>query len=220
MQPIDVPGHWQLQGYDYPIYTNVQYPFPRRPPKVPDDNPTGCYQRTFTLPIAWSAAQQIRVIFEGVDSAFYVWCNGNWVGYSQDSRLPAEFDLTDYLCAGENVLSVMVVRFCDGSYLEGQDMWNLSGIYRSVSLLAKPLSRISDLRVTAALDGDYLNGRLDLQVDVDGAQNCQIAIALYERDGAVREPLLRKVHAVGTRQIDEKGGYVDRALISLSLIHI
>ena len=215
MQPIDVPGHWQLQGYDYPIYTNVQYPFPRRPPKVPDDNPTGCYQRTFTLPIAWSAAQQIRVIFEGVDSAFHVWCNGHWVGYSQDSRLPAEFDLTDYLCAGENVLSAMVVRFCDGSYLEGQDMWNLSGIYRSVSLLAKPLSRISDLRATAALDGDYLNGRLDLQVDVDGAQNCQIAIALYERDGAVREPLLRTVHAVGTRPIDEKGGYVGRALISL-----
>ena len=215
MEPIEVPGHWQLQGYDHPIYTNVKYPFPRRPPVVPDDNPTGCYERTFTPPPTWLAEQQVRVVFAGVDSAFHLWCNGQWVGYSQDSRLPAEFDLTDYLRSGENVLSVMVMRFCDGSYLEGQDMWNLSGIYRSVSLLAKPLSRISNLRVTAGLDSNYLHGRLDLQVDVEGARNCQIATALYEADDTASEPLFRHVHEIGTRQVDEKGAYVDRTHISI-----
>jgi len=215
MEPIEVPGHWQLQGYDHPIYTNVKYPFPRRPPVVPDDNPTGCYERTFTPPLSWLAEQQVRVVFAGVDSAFHLWCNGQWVGYSQDSRLPAEFDLTDYLRAGENVLSVMVMRFCDGSYLEGQDMWNLSGIYRSVSLLAKPLARISDFRVTAALDSNYLHGQLDLQVDVEGARDCRIATALYQGDDAASEPLLRHVYEIGTQQIDEKGAYVDRTHISI-----
>ena len=127
----------------------------RRPPVVPDDNQLGVMRERYTT-AELVAEQQVRVVFAGVDSAFHLWCNGQWVGYSQDSRLPAEFDLTDYLRAGENVLSVMVMRFCDGSYLEGQDMWNLSGIYRSVSLLAKPLARISDFRVTAALDSHYL----------------------------------------------------------------
>ena len=182
---------------------------------VPDDNPTGCYERTFTPPLSWLAEQQVRVVFAGVDSAFHLWCNGQWVGYSQDSRLPAEFDLTDYLRAGENVLSVMVMRFCDGSYLEGQDMWNLSGIYRSVSLLAKPLARISDFRVTAALDSHYLHGQLDLQVDVEGARGCRIATALYQGDDAASEPLLRHVYEIGTQQIDEKGAYVDRTYISI-----
>ncbi len=213
MQLIDVPGHWQLQGYDYPIYTNVKYPFPRQPPVVPDENPIGCYQRAFRLPLDWSTEQQIRVIFAGVDSAFHLWCNDHWVGFSQDSRLPAEFDLTDYLVVGENLLSVLVLRFSDGSYLEGQDMWNLSGIYRSVALLAKPPSRITDLRVTAGLDASYLHGQLDIQVDLEGAADCQVATTLYEF--AASKPLLRQVHPIGTRQIDEKGGYVDRSLISI-----
>lgn len=215
MQSIVVPGHWQLQGYDHPIYTNVRYPFPRRPPVVPDENPVGCYQRVFSLPRDWPAEQQIRVIFEGVDSAFHLWCNEHWVGFSQDSRLPAEFDLTEYLRQGENVLSVLVMRFCDGSYLEGQDMWNLSGIYRSVTLLAKPPSRIVDLRVTAGLDARYLDGRLDLQIDVEHGQDCQIAVKLYCQDASVSEPILQEVHPLGTRQIDEKGGYADRSLLSL-----
>ena len=213
MQLIDVPGHWQLQGYDYPIYTNVKYPFPRQPPVVPDENPIGCYQRAFRLPLDWPNEQQVRVIFTGVDSAFHLWCNDHWIGFSQDSRLPAEFDLTDHLVVGENLLSVLVLRFSDGSYLEGQDMWNLSGIYRSVALLAKPSSRITDLRVTAGLDASYLHGQLDLQVDVEGAADCQLVTTLYEF--ASSEPLLREVHPIGTRQIDEKGGYVDRSLISI-----
>ena len=138
MSDMTVPGHWQLQGFDHPIYTNVQFPFPCNPPIVPDANPTGCYQRSFSMPSTWSSEEQIRIIFEGVDSAFHLWCNEQWVGYSQDSRLPAEFDLSRFLVAGQNTLSVLVIRRCDGSYMEDQDMWNMSGIYRSVRLLAKP----------------------------------------------------------------------------------
>ena len=146
---ISVPGHWQLQGFDRPIYTNVKYPFPCNPPRVPDDNPTGCYQRTITLSEDWLGEEQVRIAFDGVDSAFHLWCNGVWIGYSQDSRLPAEFDLTEHLLAGDNRLKVVVFRFSDGSYLEDQDMWNLSGIFRSVFLLKKPRQHIGDLQVTA-----------------------------------------------------------------------
>lgn len=99
--PLAVPGNWQLAGYDAPIYTNVRYPFPVDPPRVPEDNPTGCYSRTFNVDPAWLAAGQTRVIFDGVNSAFYLWCNGHWVGYSQDSRLPAEFDLGPWLRPGK-----------------------------------------------------------------------------------------------------------------------
>jgi beta-galactosidase len=131
MQDLQVPGHWQLQGFDHPIYTNVQFPFPCTPPVVPQANPTGCYQRKFSIPDSWSKEDQVRVIFDGVDSAFHLWCNNHWVGYSQDSRLAAEFDLSKVIACGQNTLSVLVLRHCDGSYMEDQDMWNLSGIYRS-----------------------------------------------------------------------------------------
>ena len=162
-QDLIVPGHWQLQGFDHPIYTNVQYPFPCNPPLVPEANPTGCYQRSFEIPPTWFEDEQIRVIFDGVDSAFHLWCNNHWVGYSQDSRLPAEFDLSHLLVSGQNTLSVMVMRRCDGSYMEDQDMWNMSGIYRSVRLLAKPRSRMTDLRATATLDDRYEEGLLKLE---------------------------------------------------------
>ena len=98
---ITVPGNWQLQGFDRPIYTNVKYPFPCDPPRVPEDNPTGCYHRTVTIAKDWLGDEQVRIAFDGVDSAFHLWCNGTWIGYSQDSRLPAEFDLTKHLLAGK-----------------------------------------------------------------------------------------------------------------------
>ncbi|MEE3018534.1 MAG: sugar-binding domain-containing protein, partial [Pseudomonadota bacterium] len=152
---IHVPGNWQLQGYDKPIYTNVKYPFPATPPIVPEANPTGCYRRSFWLNES-DLTDQTRLVFDGVDSAFFVWCNGHLVGYSQDGRLPAEFDISRSVRAGENDLAVMVLRLCDGSYLEDQDMWNLSGIYRSVYLLSKPNTHLSDVRVTATLDEHYV----------------------------------------------------------------
>ena len=145
---IEVPSNWQLQGYDKPMYTNVKYPFPVDPPCVPADNPTGCYSKAFRVPDEWLSSGRTRVIFNGVNSAFYLVCNGQFVGYSQDSRLPAEFDLTDFLEIGDNRIAVMVLRWSDGSYLEDQDMWWLSGIFRSVELLHKPDLHIADFKVT------------------------------------------------------------------------
>ena len=211
MCDITVPGHWQLQGFDRPIYTNIKYPFPCKPPVVPEANPTGCYERTFNLPADWKVGEeQIRVIFEGVDNAFHIWCNAEWVGYSQDSRLPAEFDLSPYLTPGENTLSVLVMRYSDGSYLEDQDMWNLSGIYRSVYLLTKPTAKILDLRVNAELDEHYQNGVLQLRVDVEGAKGCRIGLALYAPGPDDAAAIVKEIHSLGTRQIDERGAYSDR----------
>ena len=218
MSDIAVPGHWQLQGYDRPIYTNIKYPFPCEPPVVPDANPVGCYERTFTLPADWKLGEeQIRVVFEGVDNAFHLWCNTKWVGYSQDSRLPAEFDLSGFLTEGENTLSVLVMRYSDGSYLEDQDMWNLSGIYRSVHLLAKPAAKILDLRVTAELDEHYQHGQLRLQVDVENAKHCRIGVALYSATTDKGSAIVDESYALGTRQIDEKGAYKDRCELSIEV---
>ena len=127
---------------------------------MPEDNPTGCYSRAFSVDPAWLAAGQTRVIFDGVNSAFYLWCNGHWVGYSQDSRLPAEFDLSPWLRPGENRLAVMVLRWCDGNYLEDQDMWRMSGIFRDVSLLHKPAAHLSDVRITTPLHDHFTRGEL------------------------------------------------------------
>jgi beta-galactosidase len=211
MQAIKVPGNWQLQGFDYPIYTNVKYPFPCEPPVVPAENPTGCYRRTFSLPDNWGDEDQIRVIFDGVDSAFHLWCNDQWIGYSQDSRLAAEFDLSQHLLPGENTLSVMVIRLCDGSYMEDQDMWNLSGIYRSVRLLAKPFSRITDVRIKANLDDRYEHGELNLQVHTDNAEDCSVALAVYDESGLLQQD----TYPLGTGRVDENGGYADRCYITL-----
>ncbi len=211
MCDIAVPGHWQLQGFDRPIYTNIKYPFPCNPPVVPEANPTGCYERTFNLPTDWEVGEeQIRIIFEGVDNAFHIWCNAEWVGYSQDSRLPAEFDLSSYLTPGENTLSVLVMRYSDGSYLEDQDMWNLSGIYRSVYLLTKPAAKILDLRVNAELDEHYQDGVLQLRVDVEEAKGCRIGVALYAPGPDDAAAIVKETHSLGTRQIDERGAYSDR----------
>ncbi len=164
---IVVPGNWTLQGYDRPIYTNVKMPFlPVDPPNVPQENPTGVYQRTFTIPPDW-AGRQVFICFDGVESAFYLWINDHRVGYSQGTRLPAEFDLTPYLQPGENTLTAVVIRWSDGSYLEDQDHWRMAGIYRDVYLYATPQVRISDLTVRAGLDDAYHDGTLDVQARVE-----------------------------------------------------
>ncbi len=178
---IVVPGNWETQGFGYPIYTNVKYPFDMsdpnarhvirvsesggnqivrlRPPYVPEDNPTGCYVTAFTVPEGWSRGR-IFVNFEGVESGFYAFLNGECVGYSQDSKLSGEFDVTDFIRRGENTLAVQVMRWCDGSYLEDQDYWYLSGIFRSVLLYTKPDRHIRDFKVFALLDESGLGGDL------------------------------------------------------------
>jgi beta-galactosidase len=209
---LPVPSNWQMHGYDIPIYTNIKYPFPCTPPFVPKENPTGCYSTTFDVSAEWLSAGQTRVIFDGVNSAFYLWCNGHWVGYSQDSRLPAEFDLTPYLQAGSNRLAVLVLRWSDGNYLEDQDMWRMSGIFRDVSLLHKPATRLANVSARPELDACYRDAQLHLQVDVSGECAAhQVAVWLYDGD----ETLVCERRAIGTAAIDEKGAYHDRLLLSL-----
>jgi beta-galactosidase len=148
---LPVPAHWQLHGHGSPAYTNVAYPFPIDPPHVPDENPTGEYRREFTLPSTWPTGDAV-LRFEGVDSCFRVWLNGTELGHAKGSRLPAEFAVGPLLRAGANVLAVRVHQWSSGSYLEDQDMWWLSGIFRSVSLLARPSGAVPDLFVHADYD--------------------------------------------------------------------
>ena len=161
---IQVPGSWELQGFDAPIYTDTRYPFPANPPYVPTDyNPVGAYIREFTVPNGWEG-MDIFLDFEGVESAYYVWVNGELAGYAEDSRLPSHFNVTKLLKKGSNKLAVKVFRYSDGSYLEGQDYWKYSGIERDVYLYARPQSRIRDFRMTAELVNDYKDGELDLDI--------------------------------------------------------
>lgn len=209
--PIAVPANWQLAGYDAPIYTNVKYPIPVNPPLVPEDNPTGCYSRRFTVDAAWLAGGQTRIIFDGVNSAFYLWCNGQFIGYSQDSRLPAEFDLSAVLQPGENRLAVMVLRWCDGSYLEDQDMWRMSGIFRDVSLLHKPAAHLSDIHITTPLSDSFRRGELVVEVQAHQPQQHRVQVQLWRHDALITE----QTQAFGSEIIDERGAYDDRTTLRL-----
>lgn len=170
-ETLPVPSNWQMHGFDRPIYTNVVYPFPMNPPHVPDDNPTGCYRTYFDIPEEWEG-RRILLHFEAVDSAFYTWVNGVLVGYSQDSRLPAEFEITKFChpCGSDrkNILAVQVFRWSDGSYLEDQDHWWLSGIHRDVLLLAKPQVFITDYFFKSFLENNFQHADLELEVKIDG----------------------------------------------------
>lgn len=162
---IEVPGHWELQGFGRPIYTNIQYPFPPDPPRVPqEDNPTGCYRRRFELPAQW-AGQEIFLTFEGVDAGFHLWINGQPVGYSQGSRNPAEFRITPYLKPGQNTLALRVYRWTSATYIEDQDQWWLSGIFRSVRLQARPAAHVRDV-VVRTTSGER-PGSADVEIGVE-----------------------------------------------------
>ena len=156
---IPVPSCWEMQGYGYPIYTNTQYPFPYRPPYICRDNPVGSYVRTFTVPQDWKDGKVI-LHFGGVYSGHQVWVNGNEVGYSEDSCLPSEFDITNLLKDGDNTLAVRVFKWTDGSYLEDADHWRMAGIHREVLLLYQPAVAIYDFGVRTKMDSDYRNASL------------------------------------------------------------
>jgi beta-galactosidase len=165
---IIVPSSWEMQGYDKPIYKSAVYPFrPVNPPYVPKDyNGVGCYQRTFVMPASWKN-MNITLHFGGVSSAYKLWINGKFAGYAEDSFLPSEFNITPYLHDGENIISVWVIRWSDGSYLEDQDQWRLSGIHREVYLMAEPKLRIADFFYQTKPDKDYKNWTLSLRPRVD-----------------------------------------------------
>ncbi len=181
-----VPSSWQMHGYGRPHYTNVIYPFPVDPPHVPTQNPTGCYRRTFVISDA-IVDKYVSLRFEGVDSAFQVFINGFYVGYSQGSRLPSEFAIGQYVHAGINTIAVQVVQFSDGSYLEDQDQWWLSGIFRDVYILIRPMLHIADFTVTTTLDASYTNATLSLCVDIQNtglqARSGKVRVTLYDDDG-------------------------------------
>lgn len=160
---IPVPSNWQMLGYGRPQYTNVAYPYPADPPHVPQDNPVGLYRRNFYIPTEWEG-MQVFLVFDGVDSAFYVWINGLWVGYSQGAHLPSEFNITPFIRPGNNILAVQVFQWSDGSYLEDQDMWRLSGIFRDVYLIATPGIHIRDVSIQTQLDTGYTHAVLGLKI--------------------------------------------------------
>lgn len=214
---VNVPSNWQMDGYDTPIYSNITYPFPVNPPYVPAENPTGCYSLTFDVDTAWLCDGQTRIIFDGVNSAFHLWCNGRWVGYSQDSRLPSEFDLSGHLVSGENRLAVMVLRWSDGSYLEDQDMWRMSGIFRNVSLLHKPVTRICDLRIATRFSDDFRRAVLDAEIRVQGELHDDLRVTLQLWNG---ETIVGDITTTfGSEIIDERGAYSDRTTLHLKVKH-
>lgn len=189
---IAVPGSWQVQGYDRPIYTNVTYPWVGtdniQPPAAPKTyNPVGHYRREFTVPEAW-AGRRIRLHFDGVESAYYVWINGTYVGYSENSFTGHEFDVTDKLRAGKNNISVQVFRWCDGSWMEDQDFIRLSGIHRDVFLYATPKTHIQDFQINADLASNYKDGDLNASVWVkntaaDPSSGLALDMSLFDDKG-------------------------------------
>ena len=186
---ITVPGHIQLQGYGQPQYVNTMYPWDGhhelRPPEIPTyHNPVGSYVKYFNVPAAMEN-RPVYISFQGVESAFYVWLNGEFVGYSEDSFTPAEFDLTPYLIDGENKLAVEVYQRSTGSWLEDQDFWRFSGIFRDVYLYTVPEIHVSDLHARPELDSTFTKGTLSVDLKLQGKPASKISAELVDANGTL-----------------------------------
>lgn len=191
---IDVPSTWEVQGYSYPIYTNINYEFFTKnpiPPHVPYDyNPVGTYLTKITVPETFKG-KNVFIHFGAVKSFFYIWLNGQYIGFSKDSKTPAEFDLTPYLKEGKNTLALQVFRWSDGSYLECQDMWRMSGINRDVYIYARPQTYIRDFFAKGNLKDNYKKGNLELDVlfsklSAENAAKYKLQINLYDKSNIVK----------------------------------
>ncbi|MEI6971838.1 MAG: glycoside hydrolase family 2 TIM barrel-domain containing protein [bacterium] len=197
---LPVPSCWQLHGYGSPHYTNIIYPFPVDPPRVPAGNPTGSYRRTFLVPGDWKG-MQVRLRFDGVDSCFEAYVNGRFAGMGMGSRLPHEFDITGHVRPGQNVLAVRVYQWSAGSYLEDQDMWWLSGIFREVSLVAMPELQIADLGVVTELDDDCCDAVLRVEGTAANlgtkASACSLELKLTDSGGSLVASALAPVRVRG-----------------------
>ncbi|WP_439183344.1 glycoside hydrolase family 2 TIM barrel-domain containing protein [Carboxylicivirga taeanensis] len=192
---IPVPSCWEMHGYGTPIYTNEVYPFTPNAPLIDRTNPVGSYIKEFELPEKWNN-EQVIIHFGGVSSAFYCWLNGEYVGYSQGSRLPTEFDLTKYLKPGKNKLAVQVIRWSDGSYLEDQDHWRMSGIHREVYLMAQPNIHINDFFIRTKLNADYTGALFQVRPEVVAFKgeykDWNLEVNLYDHTGkAVLDSAMR-----------------------------
>jgi beta-galactosidase len=194
---IEVPSNWEMKGYDVPIYVNITYPFKKDPPHIQHDyNPVGSYKRSFKVSSDWKN-REVYLVFGAVSSAFYVWVNEQLAGYFQDSKTPAEFNITKYLRKGNNTIAVEVYRWCDGSYLEDQDFWRLSGIQRSVYLHARPKTFINDFFAIGNLHNNYKDGLLNLDISVknaDGKRGDYIAEASLYDNGQKLYSESKEVH--------------------------
>ena len=177
---VTVPGVWQMDGYDTHQYTNIRYPFPFDPPYVPQDIPCGAYVHNFEYNREKKASKAF-LNFEGVDSCFYVWVNGVYAGYSQVSHATSEFDVTDLLNEGENTLAVLVLKWCDGSYLEDQDKFRMSGIFRDVYLLKRPEKTIRDYHITTDVEKDRATVKLDMYF----SEPVETKVTIEDKYGAV-----------------------------------
>lgn len=186
---IPVPGNWERNGYGYPIYVNARYPFPANPPYAPKNyNPVGAYKHKFNVDASWLSDRNVLIHFGSINSAAYLWINGQYVGYSEDTKTPAEWDITQYLVAGENELALKVFRWSSGSYLECQDFWRMSGIQRDVYLHAVPRTHIRDFFVKAGLDSKYQNGILSVDVEIEDKRENATA-AQYEIEMSLLDTL-------------------------------
>ena len=177
---MKVPGLWQNAGYDSHQYTNIKYPFPFDPPYVPQDNPCGAYVYDFEYTKDIKAPKAF-LNFEGVDSCFYVWINGEYVGYSQVSHATSEFDVTELVKEGKNRIAVLVLKWCDGSYLEDQDKFRMSGIFRDVYILKRPENAIRDYRITTQLETE----KATVNIQVEYTKNIETNIILEDKNGAI-----------------------------------
>lgn len=198
---ITVPGNWTTQCFDKPMYTNILMPFPNYPPTVPQENPTGLYRRTFTLPKSWQDRRTI-IHFGGVESVFFVYVNGTQVGFAKDSRTPSEFDITDYVKTGSNTLAVKVIRWSDASFIEDQDHWWMAGIHRSVYIYSVDHVYIQDIFAVGTPHDDFIDADLSLEVRVMFANHqpqpgWNVETALYDADGQ------RIVEANATTQVPQ-----------------
>jgi beta-galactosidase len=201
---IPVPSNWEMQGYDKPIYKSAVYPFrPVNPPHVPKDyNGVGCYQKSFTVPANWRN-MNVSLHFGGVSSAYKLWINGKFAGYAEDSFLPSEFNITPYLQGGENIISVWVIRWSDGSFLEDQDQWRLSGIHREVYLMAEPKIRIADFYYQTKLDDNYKDALLSIRPRIENltgkeAPGYKLKVQLYDANDkqVLPQPLEKSADAI------------------------
>lgn len=220
-EKIEVPSNWEMKGYDITIYKSAVYPFrPINPPYVPKDyNAVGSYQRTFTIPAGWKN-MNVTLHFGGVSSAYKVWLNGLFLGYAEDSFLPSEFNVTPYLKEGDNILSVQVIRWSDGSYLEDQDHWRMSGIHREILLLAEPKIRIADFHYQVKLDKDYKDAVFSLRPRVDNytgkeIKGYQLKAQLYDKEGSsvfkkpLQRPLSELMNEIYPRLDNVKFGFLE-----------
>ncbi|MCF0215279.1 MAG: carbohydrate-binding protein [Fibrobacteraceae bacterium] len=209
---IEVPSSWQLKGYDHPIYTNVTYPWSGTdwisPPEAPTKfNPVGHYKRTFKVPSAWDG-KRIRLHFEGVESAYYVWVNGKFVGYSENSFTDHEFDITDKVTtSGENDIAVQVFRWCDGSWMEDQDFIRLAGIHRDVYIYASPKTHIQDFQLDPTLASNYKDGILNAKVWVKNTSASDVSgytveLGLYTKEGSEVKTTSSKVSVSAGKETD------------------